>query len=510
MMSSGPNIGSPFPGSSESSKRGPIPPQQPPGGLNLNGPRISPDFRNGDFLSRLLAATPPYLYNIPLVPQSFFFSDMLKSFVQSSNNNNNNNNAKSHEMPPHPPHLRDSQIEFPSNEMQKDLPGRPPHRRRKRTWREVSDPPRFAIDRKPPPILDKPLELTTKHAPEEKMARHEGPLTPPFSSPPLDQSRTSPSSTTSPPLLPPPPPPLMLPNLPHCGMLPLPDFNRLVPTSSDSSSSSSMPSDLIPSHLPPFPPPLWYPSMYPGLGGPSPHHQTPYGIDPLHFFIDLRVSGHIWDRKLPPFGTVPSSMSPPQAGLDCTIDRERRNGTPIVTELEKDTEVKSGALNLSSSSNKPGLNLLLGMKNSKHSSAFSVPEAKPLMMTSRAHKRRDDISPNANYVLQNLKRIYKSVKIEDGEEMPEAAQERGDEERESEVDSKSSKTETPEEEEGEKKGECKDLPALIGLELVVDYVKKHEPKPGVKRSTPPSTPPTGDAAPKMLAVTPEPEQAASP
>ncbi|CAB3371205.1 Hypothetical predicted protein [Cloeon dipterum] len=507
-MSSGPDIGSPYPGSSESSKRGPIPPPQSQPGLN--GPRISPDFRNGDFLSRLLAATPPYLYNIPLVPQSFFFSDMLKSFVQSSNNNNN---AKANEPPPHqqmPPRDNSSvPLEYHTTEMQKDLPGRPPHRRRKRTWREVNEPPRFTIDRKPPPILDKPLELTTsnKHSSsEEKIARHDGPQTPTLSSPPLDQTRASPSSTTSPPLLPPPPPPLMLPNLPPCGMLPLPDFNRLQPpTSTD---GSSLPNDLLPSHLPPFPPPLWYPSMYPGLGGPNPHHQPPFGIDPLHFFIDLRVSGHIWDRKLPPFGTVPSSMSPPQAGLDCTIDRDRRNNTPFVTELESDADVKSGALNLSNSSNKPGLNLLLGMKNSKHSSAFSVPEPKPLMMTtSKGHSRRSSVSsPNTNYVLQNLKRIYKSVKIEDGEEEAVRTEVKDEELEEGRT---SPKKETPSEGEGEKKGECKDLPALIGLELVVDYVK-HETKPGEKRSTPPSTPPTGDAAPNMLAVTPEPEQAASP
>lgn len=506
-MSSGPDIGSHFTGSPDSNgKRGPIP--SAPNQAGLNGPRLSPDVRNGDFLSRLLAATPPYLYNIPLVPQSFFFSDMLKSFVQSSNNNNNNNMGKSNEPPPLPPLLKDhrdqGQLDFPNSDMMhKDLPGRPPHRRRKRTWREVSEPPRFVIDRKPPPILDKPLELTTKHhsSSEEKIARHEGPLTPIHSPTLPDQTRSPPASNCSPPILPPPPPPLMLPNLPHCGMMPLPDFSRLPPE------APSLSNELLPSHLPPFPPPLWYPSMYPGLGGPSPHHQHPYGIDPLHFFIDLRVSGHIWDRKLPPFGTVPSPISPPQTGLDCTIDRERRNSTPIVTELEKEADAKcAGALNLTSNNNnnnKPGLNLLLGMKNSKHSSAFSVPEPKPLMMTSpgQGHSRRSiDSSPNANYVLQNLKRIYKSVKVEDVEEVADdviQTEEKNDDKEEAKEAVEAT----------EEKG--KNLPALIGLELVVDYVK-HEAKPGAKRTTPPSTPPTGDAAPKILALTPEPEQAASP
>lgn len=38
---------------------------------------------SGDLVSRLLAATPPYLYNVPLTPHSFFFSEMLRSFVQA-------------------------------------------------------------------------------------------------------------------------------------------------------------------------------------------------------------------------------------------------------------------------------------------------------------------------------------------------------------------------------------------------------------------------------------------
>lgn len=41
--------------------------------------------------------------------------------------------------------------------------------------------------------------------------------------------------------------------------------------------SSSVGSEILPPT-----PPLWYPPLYP------PH--PPYGIDPLHFFIDLRVS----------------------------------------------------------------------------------------------------------------------------------------------------------------------------------------------------------------------------
>lgn len=45
--------------------------------------KTSASLSGGDLVSRLLAATPPYLYNVPLTPHSFFFSEMLRSFVQA-------------------------------------------------------------------------------------------------------------------------------------------------------------------------------------------------------------------------------------------------------------------------------------------------------------------------------------------------------------------------------------------------------------------------------------------
>ncbi|KAF5271835.1 hypothetical protein FQR65_LT05066 [Abscondita terminalis] len=60
-------------------------------------PRPSPfDYRNTDLVSRLLAATPPYLYNMPLIPHSFFFSEMLRSLVQAKTENANRNVTASH------------------------------------------------------------------------------------------------------------------------------------------------------------------------------------------------------------------------------------------------------------------------------------------------------------------------------------------------------------------------------------------------------------------------------
>lgn len=296
-------------------------------------PTIKQDYRNSDLVSRLLAATPPYLYNMPLVPNSFFFSEMLRSFVQ----------AKSSPVPPHTGSRRG----------------------RKRTWREAK--PLCSAN-------EKPLELTMSKA----------------STPP--PKPISPSVPQPPPPPPPPPPPLLLP---PCNLLPLP-----------SPSTESL--------LPPTAP-LWYPPMYPP--------QPPYSFDPLHFFIDLRVSGHIWDRKPENKGELPlpspSSMEP----------------------LNLQTDDKKEAL---------------PFRQNKHNSAFSVPQPREADDEPAAANGKKS-SHGTNYVLQNLSRIYQDVK--------------------NSQDTRCDDELTPEEK------KCKDLRALIGLELVVDYVK-HEEHPGAKKNEP--------------------------
>lgn len=263
------------------------------------------DLRPADLVSRLLAATPPYLYTMPL-SNSFFFSEMLRSFVQA----------------------RASAV--------------PSRRGRKRAWRET---------RPLPPQNDKPLELTTNPKP---------PPTPP------GKSETPPKETSQNMLIQP------------CNVLPLPSAEApaLLPTA-----------------------PLWFPplNMYP----PPP----PQCFDP-HYFVDLRVSGHIWDRK------------------------HEKDHVPIEP-LNLQTEEKKDVLNLSFR---------------KHNSAFSVPQP-------REHQEKiTNKSPSGtNYFLQNLDKIYKDVKPK---------QEESKEELEEGL--------TPEEK------KVRDLRALIGLELVVDYVKQED------------------------------------
>lgn len=59
------------------------PPPAPP--LNQPKQRINPhEIRNVDLVQRFLAATPSYLYSPPPIgPPNFFFSEMLRSLVQS-------------------------------------------------------------------------------------------------------------------------------------------------------------------------------------------------------------------------------------------------------------------------------------------------------------------------------------------------------------------------------------------------------------------------------------------
>nr|XP_018898089.1 PREDICTED: uncharacterized protein LOC109031180 [Bemisia tabaci] len=112
------------------------------------GPK--PDCRSGDLVSRLLAATPPYLYNIPVGPQNFFFSEMLRGFVHAR--------AAAPAPPP-----KDSTLSL----------GPPPppgsRRGRKRSWKEAK--------------AAEPLELTTKTPPPPP--RVQSPPAPPNVLPPM-------------------------------------------------------------------------------------------------------------------------------------------------------------------------------------------------------------------------------------------------------------------------------------------------------------------------------------
>ncbi|XP_055677847.1 uncharacterized protein LOC129786692 [Lutzomyia longipalpis] len=284
--------------------------------------RMNPqDFRNQDLVSRLLAATPPYLYSAPMAPHNFFFSEMLRSLVQAKNNEANSRLQQTTAVP-----------HMPATHHPHHHVGRRP---RKRSWSHHRIPFEHQIVTPPKEFeekMEKPLELTTKvnSAFDGKSSKQDSP---PEKISRLDEGEKvqSPPETSTPPPV------------------------------DQSPATLTSPSDLV---LPP-PPPVWYPSLYP-----------PYGIDPLHFFIDLRVSGHIRSKE----NTSPSSASStfrPDNNNSQFFDLESKNrhGSAFSIPTPRESSAKSpGAVNLSA--------------------------------TAQDSDEKDVLSKNTNYVMQNLPRIY--------------------------------------------------------------------------------------------------------
>lgn len=128
------------------------------------------------------------------------------------------------------------------------------------------------------------------------------------------------------------------------------------------------PSNLI---LPP-PPPMWYPPLY----------NPQFGVDPLNFFIDLRVSGHIYDRKRP---------------INEGVDGVEQEGRTEDSGLDKRIGKEIG--------HRP-----------RHLSAFSVPVRLNQGSTEGCDKLFEQNSvkyngkPNStSYVMKNLKRVYDNL-----------------------------------------------------------------------------------------------------
>ncbi|CAH0553835.1 unnamed protein product [Brassicogethes aeneus] len=206
--------------------------------------------------------------------------------------------------------------------------------------------------------------------------------------------------------------------------------------SNHTATNSETPSNLV---LPP-PPPMWYPPLYPA---------PPYGIDPLHFFIDLRVSGHIYDRKN-------QNKDPPST---------------IVSPLVKDKSPSVSPFKLEEPPNKLSKDFF---KQSRHSSAFSVPipssNKSPMNLTHLNQNENKqtkfdvksmgfDKSSNkvsTNYIMGNINNIYSSVrctKLDKFEDTP------------------SKQDEEIKHHDDEETNRSKKLKTLLDLEYVVDYMK---------------------------------------
>ncbi|KAK6635001.1 hypothetical protein RUM44_000250 [Polyplax serrata] len=260
------------------------------------------DVRNGDLVSLLLAATPPYLYNIPLVPQTFFFSEMLKSFVQAKAERQNLKAQQSHS-----------------------------RRQRKRSWREMTPPKTYDL-------RDKPLELTTaKQLDEKQKLGEQKPPNKKYSTEGVDKKYQTNKLGNS-----------------NFSVEKLAN-SSITGGSETINGGNGTAGDLVP----PAPPP-WYPLLYPPY--------APYGIDPLHFFIDLRVSAHFWKRML----------------TEDLLDEYSASN--------RSKDRTDGSIGLSCS----------------HKSAFNVPKCRDDTEVNTRNGTRKNFQ-NVHYIVSSLKDIYNSL-----------------------------------------------------------------------------------------------------
>ncbi|EZA60313.1 hypothetical protein DMN91_010601 [Ooceraea biroi] len=465
---------------------------------------------SGDLVSRLLAATPPYLYNVPLTPHSFFFSEMLRSFVQAkteasaAGSGNGSGGASSaprrrkrswrdardrpleltmKERPHHHQHHHhhhhhqhpDKYYHSAAQQQQQSLPQVAVETRLENDGKRAdgyhpdAESKAGTYEQKPDfggdilkPVDENKMEFPRQHGKSffDERPRHFEQAQPPEngvvfpgvvagdaprkikpedSQQPQDRGRScnfdggragyverAKGEIVAAGQEAPPPTTLQLaekkldfargpylPGLPGRGCEVLQGVKGFTLPG-----GVSNPAEFLPS-------PLWYP--------PYPMPQSYPGIDPLHFFIDLRVSGHIWDRK-----------------------HANERQLPF---------------------------------KSKHCSAFSVPQSKeysnrPLNLTrDEATTSKDaENTRGTNYILKHLTKTYQDIQQTARTDSSSAENEENSKEHQAgedtaKVEDAGSTVMNPED-------ERKDLRALIGLELVVDYVKEPKGDPPAERASP--------------------------
>lgn len=216
----------------------------------------TPSFPGQDLVNKFIAATPSYMYSPIAGQHTFYFSELLRSLSQAKKAeliNLSREAAVQQQQQQQPQHLQTNRKVG-----------------RKRGWSQLRNE---GVEVGPGSCnsSDRPLELTSKHS--AFIPRCASPIK-------KSESPVSTSSDTA--------------NNPKQSRFHGDENKRESKSASpevevtDShspppiNSSSNAPSDMV---LPPVPP-AWYPSLYP-----------PYGIDPANFFVDLRVSGHIFERK---------------------------------------------------------------------------------------------------------------------------------------------------------------------------------------------------------------------
>lgn len=214
----------------------------------------TPPFPSQDLVNKFIAATPSYMYTPIVGQQSFYFSELLRSLSQ----------AKRAEM------MNLSREALAQQHLQAS-------RRiaRKRPWGALR--PDGSEEKSG---FERPLELTSKNSafspkiPDSSLHHRshlKKPESPVSSSPDAGATkhfRYDSNHSND-----------IKPSSPEVQST----SSETETTTTEQASSTSNQDSLI---LPP-PPPVWYPPLY-----------SPYAnLDPANFFVDLRVSGHIFERK---------------------------------------------------------------------------------------------------------------------------------------------------------------------------------------------------------------------
>ncbi|XP_036339595.1 probable basic-leucine zipper transcription factor R [Rhagoletis pomonella] len=345
------------------------------------------EMRNQDFVSRLMAATPPYLYSTPVGANNFFFSDMLRSLVQARNNENARNLQLQQSMVlarrprkrtwahhrPYYEHLRERKEAEEKQQLQQQ----------QQQQQQLASNAAASVG------LEKPLELTnkpyfhlankyrkmddaTKDATDVKVGRGDA------------GNVTTPDSTAA--------------TAANADCAGAGGGGGAVDTAlQDTPPAASLPpQDLV---LPP-PPPVWYPPLYP-----------PYGIDPLHFFIDLRVSGHIYDRKkenISPLTSADNSNATSESessggsATGASLLNKHRQGSAFTVPVPRANDTNSAAshtldaINLTSSA--------MASKFENYTKYYDLGEAK---------ENQPFTKNSASYMLQHLPRLYSQFAARD-------------------------------------------------------------------------------------------------
>uniref|UniRef100_A0A336LHA0 CSON013707 protein n=1 Tax=Culicoides sonorensis TaxID=179676 RepID=A0A336LHA0_CULSO len=275
----------------------------------------TPNFPGHDLVNKFIAATPSYMYSPIGGQNSFYFSELLRSLSQAKKAELINLS-------------REAAVQQQQRQQQNDL-GLNRKAGRKRGWNQLrSEGSERMLN------SERPLELTSKHSV----------FTPRCSSPTKKSESPVSASSDSQNILKP-QQIFSSDNNKRELKSASPDVEVTDSHSPNSHNPLSSPPDMIMPQLPP----TWYPSLYP-----------PYSIDPANFFVDLRVSGHVFDRKrelaAQALKTVVTANINNNNNLTSYFDNDfsnkARSGSAFSVPKSREIKIFSGnAMNLSASDN---------------------------------------------------------------------------------------------------------------------------------------------------------------